>query len=200
MTRNINPCARETHRGKSPAYEHQSRRRPDSHPRPLDRGRARCGARGPHLKCSTRRWERSRHGSRLPEVPTSMPRSRRPRPPFPAGRRRRRLRRARILSRFKELIEAHADELARLSSREHGKVLSDAGGEVTRGLEVVEFACGVPASAEGRIHRAGRPRRRQLFAAPAARRRRRHHAVQFPGHGADVDVPGRASPAATASS
>jgi len=54
------------------------------------------------------------------------------------------LRRARILSRFKELAEAHADELARLISREHGKTVSDARGEVTRGLEVVEFACGIP--------------------------------------------------------
>ena len=54
------------------------------------------------------------------------------------------LRRARILSRFKELVEAHADELARLLSREHGKTVSDARGEVTRGLEVVEFACGAP--------------------------------------------------------
>ena len=54
------------------------------------------------------------------------------------------LRRARILSRFKELAEAHADELARLISREHGKTVSDARGEVTRGLEVIEFACGIP--------------------------------------------------------
>ncbi len=46
--------------------------------------------------------------------------------------------------RFKALIEAHADELARIITSEHGKVLSDARGEVTRGLEVVEFACGIP--------------------------------------------------------
>ncbi|NIC37619.1 CoA-acylating methylmalonate-semialdehyde dehydrogenase [Halomonas desiderata] len=54
------------------------------------------------------------------------------------------LKRARILFRFKELVEANADELARLISSEHGKVLSDAKGELTRGLEVVEFACGIP--------------------------------------------------------
>jgi malonate-semialdehyde dehydrogenase (acetylating)/methylmalonate-semialdehyde dehydrogenase len=54
------------------------------------------------------------------------------------------LRRARILARFKELVEHHADELARLLSREHGKTVSDARGEVTRGLEVVEFAMGAP--------------------------------------------------------
>jgi malonate-semialdehyde dehydrogenase (acetylating)/methylmalonate-semialdehyde dehydrogenase len=54
------------------------------------------------------------------------------------------LRRARILFRFRELVEQHADELAELISREHGKLLSDAKGELTRGLEVVEFACGIP--------------------------------------------------------
>ncbi|WP_275286581.1 CoA-acylating methylmalonate-semialdehyde dehydrogenase [Halomonas elongata] len=54
------------------------------------------------------------------------------------------LKRSRILFRFKALVEAHADELARLIASEHGKVFSDAKGEVTRGLEVVEFACGIP--------------------------------------------------------
>ena len=54
------------------------------------------------------------------------------------------LRRARVLFRFKELIERHSDELARLITAEHGKVLSDAKGSLQRGLEVVEFACGIP--------------------------------------------------------
>ncbi|WP_040244649.1 CoA-acylating methylmalonate-semialdehyde dehydrogenase [Chromohalobacter japonicus] len=54
------------------------------------------------------------------------------------------LKRARILFKFKALVEEHTDELARLITREHGKVFSDAKGEVTRGLEVVEFACGIP--------------------------------------------------------
>ncbi|MCA8862910.1 MULTISPECIES: CoA-acylating methylmalonate-semialdehyde dehydrogenase [unclassified Halomonas] len=54
------------------------------------------------------------------------------------------LKRSRILFKFKALVEEHTDELARLISREHGKVFSDAKGEVTRGLEVVEFACGIP--------------------------------------------------------
>src|SRR5271157_5819048 len=52
--------------------------------------------------------------------------------------------RARVMFKFKELIEAHMDELGRLVSNEHGKVLSDAKGSVQRGLEVVEFACGIP--------------------------------------------------------
>ncbi len=54
------------------------------------------------------------------------------------------LNRARVLFRFRELLERHADDLALRISYEHGKVLSDARGEVTRGLEVVEFACGIP--------------------------------------------------------
>jgi malonate-semialdehyde dehydrogenase (acetylating) / methylmalonate-semialdehyde dehydrogenase len=53
-------------------------------------------------------------------------------------------RRAAMMFRFKELIEKHADELARLITCEHGKVLSDARGSLQRGLEVVEFACGIP--------------------------------------------------------
>lgn len=54
------------------------------------------------------------------------------------------LRRARVLFKFKELLEANFDELARLISTEHGKIYSDAVGELTRGLEVVEFATGIP--------------------------------------------------------
>jgi malonate-semialdehyde dehydrogenase (acetylating)/methylmalonate-semialdehyde dehydrogenase len=54
------------------------------------------------------------------------------------------LKRARVLFKFKELIERHHDDLAAAITREHGKVFSDAKGEVVRGLEVVEFACGVP--------------------------------------------------------
>ncbi|MET0987569.1 MAG: aldehyde dehydrogenase family protein, partial [Steroidobacteraceae bacterium] len=54
------------------------------------------------------------------------------------------LQRARVLFRFKSLLDQHVTELAQLITREHGKVLSDARGEVTRGIEVVEFACGIP--------------------------------------------------------
>jgi malonate-semialdehyde dehydrogenase (acetylating)/methylmalonate-semialdehyde dehydrogenase len=54
------------------------------------------------------------------------------------------LKRARILFRFKQLLDEHIEELASIITREHGKVLSDARGEVTRGIEVVEFACGIP--------------------------------------------------------
>ncbi len=54
------------------------------------------------------------------------------------------LKRSRILSNYKSLIEKNIDELAKIISREHGKTLPDAKGSVTRGLEVVEFACGIP--------------------------------------------------------
>lgn len=54
------------------------------------------------------------------------------------------LRRARVMFRFKELLQRHHDDLARLITREHGKVFADAQGEVVRGIEVVEFACGMP--------------------------------------------------------
>src|SRR3989441_3659177 len=57
--------------------------------------------------------------------------------------------RARVMFRFKELVERHMDELALLVSSEHGKVLSDAKGSVQRGLEVVEFACGIPHLVKG---------------------------------------------------
>ena len=54
------------------------------------------------------------------------------------------LKRSRILSKYKNLIEKNIDELAKIISIEHGKTLDDAKGSVIRGLEVVEFACGIP--------------------------------------------------------
>ncbi|MDT0276726.1 CoA-acylating methylmalonate-semialdehyde dehydrogenase [Blastococcus goldschmidtiae] len=63
---------------------------------------------------------------------------------FPAWRDTSLARRSHILFRFRELLNAGADELAQLITAEHGKVLADARGEVARGQEVVEFACGIP--------------------------------------------------------
>jgi malonate-semialdehyde dehydrogenase (acetylating)/methylmalonate-semialdehyde dehydrogenase len=63
---------------------------------------------------------------------------------FPAWRDMPPLRRARVLMRYRELIESHRDELATLITEEHGKTLADATGSVQRGLEVVEFAMGIP--------------------------------------------------------
>ncbi|HSX75150.1 MAG TPA: CoA-acylating methylmalonate-semialdehyde dehydrogenase [Shinella sp.] len=53
-------------------------------------------------------------------------------------------RRARVMFRFKELIEQNMEELAHLLSSEHGKVIADSKGDIQRGLEVIEFACGIP--------------------------------------------------------
>ncbi len=63
---------------------------------------------------------------------------------FPAWRDTPPLRRARILARFRELLEANRDAIARIVTEEHGKTLADAGGSVQRGIEVVEFATGAP--------------------------------------------------------
>ena len=58
-------------------------------------------------------------------------------------------RRSKVLFGFRELVNAHADRLAEMITDEHGKVLADARGEVQRGLEVVEFACGIPQLLKG---------------------------------------------------
>ncbi len=57
--------------------------------------------------------------------------------------------RARVMFRFKELLEKNMDELSEIVSIEHGKVKSDAAGSITRGLEVVEFSCGIPQMLKG---------------------------------------------------
>lgn len=54
------------------------------------------------------------------------------------------LRRSHVLQKFRVLLEQNSDKLAAVISREHGKTLDDASGEVTRGIEIVEFACGGP--------------------------------------------------------
>jgi malonate-semialdehyde dehydrogenase (acetylating)/methylmalonate-semialdehyde dehydrogenase len=59
------------------------------------------------------------------------------------------LRRARLMFRLKQLIEQNMDRLARLITEEHGKTVDDAKGSITRGLEVVEFACGIPSHLKG---------------------------------------------------
>ncbi|MGN6279852.1 MAG: CoA-acylating methylmalonate-semialdehyde dehydrogenase [Sphingomonas sp.] len=65
-------------------------------------------------------------------------------------------RRARVMFKYKELIEANMEELAHLLSSEHGKVIADAKGDVQRGLEVIEYACGIPQVLKGEYtHGAG---------------------------------------------
>src|SRR5271154_5418618 len=68
---------------------------------------------------------------------------------FPAWSAQPALRRARVLFRFREIFERRLDEVAAILTSEHGKVFSDAKGEATRGLEVVEFATGIPQLLKG---------------------------------------------------
>ncbi|MFL6745523.1 MAG: CoA-acylating methylmalonate-semialdehyde dehydrogenase [Sphingomicrobium sp.] len=58
-------------------------------------------------------------------------------------------RRARVMFKYKELVEAHMDQLAQILSSEHGKVIADSRGDVQRGLEVIEYACGIPQALKG---------------------------------------------------
>ncbi len=58
-------------------------------------------------------------------------------------------RRARVMFAFKQLVEANMQELAELLASEHGKVVADAKGDIQRGLEVIEFACGIPHALKG---------------------------------------------------
>lgn len=68
---------------------------------------------------------------------------------FPAWRDMPPIRRARVMQRFLELMNQNRDALAAIITAEHGKVFSDAQGEVTRGIEVIEFACGIPQLLKG---------------------------------------------------
>src|SRR5512141_3496046 len=67
-------------------------------------------------------------------------------------------RRARVMFKFLELIQKEHDELARLLSSEHGKTFPDAKGDIQRGLEVVEFACGIPHLLKGDYTEGAGPR------------------------------------------
>ena len=67
------------------------------------------------------------------------------------------LRRARVIFKFKALIEEHRQELIHLMSSEHGKLLSDSNGELQRGLDVMEFMCGVPHLQKGEFTQGAGP-------------------------------------------
>ena len=68
---------------------------------------------------------------------------------FPAWRAASLSKRSEVMFRFRDLVVTHRDEIARLVSIEHGKVPSDAAGELARGIENIEFACGIPALMKG---------------------------------------------------
>ncbi len=76
---------------------------------------------------------------------------------FPAWRDTPPIKRARIMFRFKELLETHADEIAALISEEHGKIHHDALGEFARGVEVVEYACAAPELLKGEFSKNAGP-------------------------------------------
>jgi malonate-semialdehyde dehydrogenase (acetylating)/methylmalonate-semialdehyde dehydrogenase len=67
------------------------------------------------------------------------------------------MKRARVMFKFKELLEKHADEVAREISREHGKVHDDAMGELARGIDCVDYACGIPQLLKGEFSRNAGP-------------------------------------------
>ena len=77
---------------------------------------------------------------------------------FPAWRDTPPAKRARVMFRFKQLLEEHSDEIVAAITEEHGKVLDDALGEYQRGSEVVEYACGVPELLKGEYSKNAGPR------------------------------------------
>src|SRR3569833_3008603 len=76
---------------------------------------------------------------------------------FPAWANTTPMKRARVMFKSKELLEKHADELAREISREHGKVHDDAMGELARGIDCVDYACGIPQLLKGEFSRNAGP-------------------------------------------
>ena len=99
--------------------------------------------------------------------------------------------RTQILFEFRHLVRAHKQLLAEMISDEHGKVVSDAAGEVQRGIEVIEFACGIPTLLKGEYSDQASTGVDVFSFREPHRCRSRHHPVQLPRHGAHVDVPGR---------
>lgn len=108
---------------------------------------------------------------------------------FPAWRDTPPAKRAQVMYRFKQLLEEHADRLVQLVSEEHGKTVEDAMGELKRGIENVEYACGVPELLKGEYFPQRGAGNRCLVQLPAAGRGGGHYAVQLPRHGTAVDVP-----------
>src|SRR5262249_16634949 len=78
-------------------------------------------------------------------------------------------RRARIMFRFLELVNREYDSLAALLSSEHGKTITDSRGDIQRGLEVVEFACGIPHLMKGEYTAGAGPGNRLFLLRPAPR-------------------------------
>ena len=89
-------------------------------------------------------------------------------------------RRARVLFNFKALVDKNMDALAVLLSSEHGKTVADSRGDVLRGIEVVEFACGIPHLQKGEYTEGAGPGIDIYSMRQPLGRGGGHHAVQFP--------------------
>ena len=100
-------------------------------------------------------------------------------------------RRVRVLMKFLELVARDNDALAELLAREHGKTIPDAKGDILRGVEVVEFALGIPQMMKGEYTEGAGPGIDIYSMRQPLGRRRRHHAVQFSGDDPDVEIRAR---------
>ena len=110
---------------------------------------------------------------------------------FPAWRDTSLAKRTQILFNFRELLNARKGELAEIITSEHGKVVSDALGEVSRGQEVVEFACGIPHLLKGGFTENASTKVDVYSIRQPLGPVGDHQPVQLPGHGADVVLPHR---------
>ena len=97
-------------------------------------------------------------------------------------------RRAGVMFRLKALIEQHKQELAHLMSSEHGKLLDDSIGELQRGLDVVEFVCGIPHLQKGEFTQGAGPRINVYSIREPLRGRRRNYSFQLSRHDPALDA------------
>ena len=96
--------------------------------------------------------------------------------------------RVQVFYRYKDLLEKHAAEIARILSAENGKTVDDAVGSVRRAIQMVEVACGMPSLMMGQsLENVSSGIDCQSYP-PAGRRVRRNYPLQLSSHGADVDV------------
>jgi hypothetical protein len=97
-------------------------------------------------------------------------------------------RRARVMMKFIDLVARDNEKLAETLSREHGKTIPDAKGDIQRGIEVAEFALGIPHLMKGEYTESAGPGIDMFSMRQPLGVARRHHAVQLPGHDPDVEV------------
>ena len=97
--------------------------------------------------------------------------------------------RAQVMFKFRDLLMTNHDAIAEAISAEHGKTFDDAKGEVARGIEVVEFVCGIPHLMKGEYSDNVASGVDSVGIRAAGRCLRRYHSIQLPCYGAYVDVP-----------